>query len=222
MRCRHRPNIAETQNLLDHSIAVGIESQSLRPYLQHYRCQFPPYQLVSGASLNTRIVAINQNWNENTALKLSRLSTWPMYLSWHHGFMPWRRCSLQTDTRAAPSASIARTLDATLWRRNYRGGFYYHWSQMTTRSTWYLARMNKFSSEANHEQIHFSMIQGRTIDVAGKANTFILIKANTSLLRVSMLASMDKEGVINQPRSTKKHTVLADWVLRKCMLTQSI
>jgi hypothetical protein len=73
----------------------------------------------------------------------------------------------------------------------------------------------------NHEQIHFSMIQGRTIDVAGEANTFILIKANTSLLRVSMLAAMDKKGVINQPRSSKKHTVLADWVLRKCLLTQS-
>ena len=51
--------------------------------------------------------------------------------------------------------------------------------------------MNKFSSEANHEQIHFSMIQGRTIDVAGEANTFILIKAKQYQFTESVNVGID-------------------------------
>ena len=38
MRFRHRPYIPATQNIIDHSTAFGIESQSLRTCLQHYRC----------------------------------------------------------------------------------------------------------------------------------------------------------------------------------------
>ena len=57
------------------------------------------------------------------------------------------------------------------------------------------------------------MSQGRKIEVEGETDTFIHVKAITCLLRVSMLAAMDTEGLVYQSRSTKKHAVLADWVV---------
>ena len=74
-----------------------------------------------------------------------------------------------------------------------------------------MARRNKFSSAIMNKSIFRS--KAEKIKVASRAVTFIHVKANTSLLRVSMLAAMDTEGLIYQSRSRKKHTVLGDWVV---------
>ena len=71
---------------------------------------------------------------------------------------------------------------------------------------------NKFSLAIMNKSI-FRCSKAEKIEVAGETDTFIHVNANTCLLRVSMLTAMDTEGLVYQSRSTKKHTVLADWVV---------